>query len=221
MTAGLTRPRAVLLDWDNTLVDSFPLIHLSTNHTLQAMGHETWSYEKFCRTIASSMRDFFPKLYGDRWREARDIFVASYAKRDLDKIEPLPGAEQLLSALDQAGFYLALVSNKSGHHLRQEVSHLGWDGYFSRVVGAADARADKPDPAVIEFALDGSGIAPGRDVWFVGDNAIDIDCALAAGCVPLIVQGAHASHDVPALDRALRRFRDCHEIAAYVRHITA
>ena len=219
MSAELTRPRAVLLDWDNTLVDSLPLIHLSTNHTLRAMGHETWSYEKFCRTIASSMRDFFPKLYGDRWREARDIFVASYATRDLDKIEPLPGAQELLSALEHAGFYLALVSNKSGQHLRQEVSHLGWDDYFGRVVGAADASQDKPAPAVIEFALEGSGIGPGRDVWFIGDNAIDIDCALAAGCVPLIVQGAVTPGENRLLGRAERKFRDCLEIAELVRRL--
>ncbi len=218
MTA-LSRPRAVLLDWDNTLVDTFPLIHVSINHTLEAMGHETWSYEKMCQTIASSMRDFFPKLYGERWKEARDIFIASYAERDLDRIEPFPGAEELLIALKDAGFYLAVVSNKTGHNLRQEVSHLGWDGYFGRVVGATDAGADKPAPAVIEFALEGSGIAPGRDVWFVGDNAIDIDCALSAGCVPLIVEGAFANRGNPALDRAERKFNNCLEIAALVRRI--
>ncbi len=220
MSGALSRPRAVLLDWDNTLVDSFPLIHISINHTLEAMGHDTWSFEKTCHTISSSMRDFFPKLYGDRWEEARDVFYASYAKRDLDKIEPIPGAEDLLSALQDAGIYLALVSNKTGDNLRQEVSHLGWGGYFSRVVGATDASQDKPDPAVVAFALEGSGIEPGRDVWFVGDNAIDIDCALSSGCVPLVVQSAHDTPENPALDRAERKFRDCHEIAALVRQIT-
>lgn len=221
MSNALIRPRAVLLDWDNTLVDTFPLIHISINHTLEAMGHDTWSFEKTCRTIASSMRDFFPKLYGDRWEEARDIFYASYASRDLDKIEPLPGAEDLLSALREARIYLALVSNKSGDNLRQEVSHLGWGGYFSRVVGATDAAQDKPDPAVVAFALEGSGVPPGREVWFVGDNAIDIDCALSSGCIPLVVLSAHHGPDNPALDRALGKFRDCHEIAALVRQITA
>ena len=216
---ALSRPRAALLDWDNTLVDSFPLIHVSINHTLKAMGHETWSYDKTCQTIAASMRDFFPNLFQDRWEEARDIFYGSYANRDLDKIKPLPGAVDLLAALKDADIYLAVVSNKSGHSLRQEISHLGWEGYFGRVVGATDASADKPAPAVIEFALEGSGIAPGRDVWFVGDNAIDIDCALSAGCIPLIVEGAFAKRENPALDRAVRKFNNCLEIAALVRRI--
>ena len=217
MGGDLSRPRAALLDWDNTLVDSFPLIHVSINHTLEAMGHPTWSYEKTCQTIASSMRDFFPKLYGERWEEARDIFYDSYANRDLDKIKPFAGAEDLLAAFQEADIYIAVVSNKTGHNLRQEVSHLGWEGYFGRVVGATDASADKPARAVVEFALEGSGVPPGGDVWFGGDNAIDIDCALAAGCIPLIVEGAFANPEIPALDRAARKFNNCREIAALVR----
>ena len=170
----LTRPRAVLLDWDNTLVDSFPAIHRAMNAALEAMGRDPWSFDVFCARIAHSMRDIFPKMFGDSWTEAVAVFNASYAARDLDHIQPLPGAEALLETFCEGGFYLGLVSNKSGHYLREEVSHLGWQGYFGRVVGATDAAEDKPSPIAIEFALEGSGIVPGRDVWFVGDNAVDV-----------------------------------------------
>lgn len=216
---SLARPRAVLLDWDNTLVDSFPAIHVAMNAALEAMGHDTWNFDEFCARIAHSMRDLFPTMFGDRWQDAVDVFNASYAARDLDHIQPLPGAAALLETLGEGGFYLGLVSNKSGDYLREEVAHLGWQGYFSRVVGATDAPEDKPSPVVIEHALDGSGIAPGKDVWFVGDNAVDIDCAEAAGCVALIIHGAHASGKVEALDRAVRQFASRAELADLVRGI--
>lgn len=217
MTLG--RPRAVLLDWDNTLVDSFPAIHGAMNAALAAMGHEQWSFEEFCARIAHSMRDLFPTLFGDRWQEAVAVFNASYADRNLDQIRPLPGAAALLEALGEGGFYLGVVSNKSGHYLREEVDHLGWKGYFDRVVGATDAAEDKPSPVVVEFALEGSGIAPGRDVWFVGDNAVDIDCAEAAGCIALVIHGAHATGKVDALDRATRQFANCAALTDLVRGI--
>lgn len=214
---SLARPRAVLLDWDNTLVDSFPAIHGAMNDALTAMGHEPWSFDEFCARIALSMRDIFPRLFGDRVDEAQKVFYASYATRHLDSIQPLPGAAALLESLSESGFYLGVVSNKNGDYLREEVNHLGWQGYFGKVVGAMDAAEDKPSPLVIQLALEGSDIAPGVDVWFVGDNAVDIECAEAAGCLALVIHGAHASGKVEALDRAARQFANCTELADLVR----
>ena len=95
----LTRPRAILFDWDNTLVDSFGVIHIALNETLAAMGHETWTYDDTCRQIARSMRDFFPTLFDDRWEAARDLFYTSYRKHHLQHIQPMPGAVDLLDAV--------------------------------------------------------------------------------------------------------------------------
>ncbi len=216
---SLARPRAVLLDWDNTLVDSFPAIHDAMNDALAAMGHEPWSFEEFCSRIALSMRDIFPRLFGDRVDEAQKVFYASYANRHLDSIQPLPGAAALLETLGESGFYLGVVSNKNGDYLREEVNHLGWQDYFGKVVGAMDAAEDKPSPLVIQLALEGSGIPPGEDVWFVGDNAVDIECAESAGCLALVIHGAHASGKVEALDRATRQFANCAALADLVRAI--
>ena len=40
----------------------------------------------------------------------------------------------------------------------------------------------------MELALEGSGISRGPDVWFVGDADIDIECAIRAGCVPVLLR---------------------------------
>ena len=40
---ALTRPKAVLFDWDNTLVDSWAVIHAALNETLTAMDHPNWT----------------------------------------------------------------------------------------------------------------------------------------------------------------------------------
>ena len=80
-----------------------------------------------------------------------------------------------------------MVSNKTGPVLRREAAHLGWTGYFARLVGAGDAAADKPDAAPVDLALDGSGIVCGDAVWYVGDTAIDMECAANAGCVGVLL----------------------------------
>ena len=80
-----------------------------------------------------------------------------------------------------------MVSNKSGGYLRRESTHLGWDRYFHRIIGATDAVRDKPAPDPVHMALDGTGIAAGPAVWFVGDSAVDLACAYASGCTAVLL----------------------------------
>jgi phosphoglycolate phosphatase len=55
----------------------------------------------------------------------------------------------------------------------------------------------------VEMALQPSGIAPGADVWFVGDTAIDMECALAAGCVPVLLGAAEPADEFSTFPPAL------------------
>lgn len=184
----LAPPRAVVFDWDNTLIDSWECIRAATNHTLRYMGHGEWTLEETRIRVARSLRDSFPVLFGERWEEARDVFYRNFSAIHLDYLRPLPGAEAMLEELAGQGVWLAVVSNKNGAFLRREAERLGWDRYFRRLVGATDAPHDKPSPAPVHMALDGSGIVPGPDVWFAGDAAIDMECALASGCLPVLVR---------------------------------
>jgi phosphoglycolate phosphatase len=180
------RPRAILFDWDLTLVDNWAAILEALNTTLGAMGQGRWTAEEARERVRMSLRDSFPEMFGTRWPEAKDIFYATFAERHLKTLEPLPGAADMLAAFHQAGLYLGVVSNKTGQYLRREADHLGWDGYFAKLVGAMDAEEDKPAVAPVEMALEGSAIKRGPDVWFVGDGAIDMECAHNAGCYPVL-----------------------------------
>lgn len=181
-------PRAVIFDWDNTLVDTWPVIHDSMNATLAAMGHRPWSLEETRERVRRSMREAFPAMFGSRWEEARAIFYRRFDAIHLERLAVCEGAEQLVSALAGHGICLSVVSNKMGRNLRREADHLGWAGYFFRLVGASDARRDKPATEPVDLALSGSGVARGADVWFVGDTSIDLECAHNAGCTGILVR---------------------------------
>lgn len=185
---SLPRPRAVIFDWDNTLIDSWHAIQDAQNHTLSAFGLQPWSLEETRQRVRGSMRDAFPALFGARWREAGEVFYRRFSERHMETLQPLPGAEEMLQSLATRGLYLAVCSNKKGDYLRQEAEHLGWTGFFARIVGAFDAAHDKPAPDPVLLALNGSGIDPGPEVWFAGDADIDLECAVNAGCVPVLVR---------------------------------
>ncbi|HWI26148.1 MAG TPA: HAD family hydrolase [Stellaceae bacterium] len=189
MTGAPARPRAVLFDWDNTLVDSWETIHAALVVTFTAMGHEPWSLQETKLRVARSLRDSFPVLFGERWQEAQKLYLDAFTAIHLERLKPMEGSGEMLAALASA-FHLGVVSNKTSRVLRREAEHLGWTRHFKCLIGAGDAALDKPHAAPVLLALDGSGIACG-ETWYVGDTALDMECAKNAGCVGVLI-GARA-----------------------------
>jgi phosphoglycolate phosphatase len=184
----IPRPRAILFDWDNTLVDNWSVIAEAMNAVFGAFDMPRWTLAETMARTRASLRDSFPKMFGERTKEAGQIFSDYFAARHLQQLREMPGADDLLRGLAGRGLHLGIVSNKRGHFLRLEAEHLGWTGHFARLIGAADAPEDKPAIAPVELALAGSGVPRGRDVWFVGDADIDIVCAINAGCFPVLLR---------------------------------
>ena len=210
------RPKAIIFDWDNTLVDSWPVIHDALNHTFRAFGLVEWTVAETHARVRKSMRDSFPGLFGDEWERAGEVFYTRYDQIHADRISPTPGAEALLHALCERKVYQAVVSNKKGHYLRKEAENLGWTGFFSELVGALDAEQDKPSTAPVEMALRGAGISPGPEVWFVGDADIDLECATAAGCVPILVRGTAPASGEFSTHPPTHHFLDCEMLCKYL-----
>lgn len=211
---GLQPPRAVLFDWDNTLVNTWPTIIECYRDTFVALGQTPWTGEEVRQRAHGSLRDAFPRLFGARAVEAERVFYETFHRIHLERLEPLPGAETLLERCVAAGCYVAVVSNKVGENLRAEVAHLGWNRWITRAVGARDAKRDKPAPDPIYLALAGTGIAPDHSVWMVGDTPADLKCAHAAGCFPVLFGGVEQLADRLGEFPPRLHARDCHELAA-------
>jgi phosphoglycolate phosphatase len=216
---ALKPPRAVLFDWDNTLVDNWATITEAFNTTLTAMGHRPWTLEETRARVRASLRDSFPKLFGDRWEEARRIYIETFASRHLQTLKPMEQAEPMLRELARRSLWLGIVSNKTGKFLRKEVEHLGWGRYFQSVVGAGDAANDKPEPDPVHLALAESGVRAGPDVWFIGDTEMDMACAYASGCVPVLLNVEPADPLVYAGCLPVWQGRGCADLARLIRDL--
>ncbi len=216
--AGMSRPKALLFDWDNTLVDTWVAIHHALSVTLEAMGQRPWSLDEVRLRVRRSARETFPELFGARSEEATKIFYDCFERDHLETLRARSGAAELLQELTAAGdLYLGVVSNKQGRLLRKEARRLGWDRLFRCLIGATDATRDKPAPEAVNLALESSGLVAGPEVWFIGDTDIDLLCAHNSGCVPILVReeapGPGEFGDAPP---ALH-FADCGALAAGLR----
>ena len=89
---GTRPPRAILFDWDNTLVDSWATIHEALNFLMRAMDKPEWTLADTKGKVRLSLREAFPMHFGERWEEAlsrndlapqqRAGLVADHAKKD-------------------------------------------------------------------------------------------------------------------------------------------
>lgn len=204
-------PKAILFDWDNTLVNSWETVFNALNVARKGVDQLPFTIEEFWERPHRSIRDTAIEIFGDHVEKGEKIFYETIAQTHLQGLSILEGADTLLHHLKTLGIYVGVVSNKDGHHLRKEVSHLGWDSYFYQIIGARDAEADKPSPLPVIAALKNSQIEPSHDVWFVGDSIVDVQCAHASGCVPIVVGYGEASRQENIVHAG-----DCHGLSQLI-----
>lgn len=176
----IPKPKAIIFDWDNTLVNTWPIIHEALQYTFRTMGYPEWTLEDTKTRVHRSMRDAFPELFGEQWKEAGKLYQNYFKDHHLEKLEALEKAETILQYIRKTPLFIAIVSNKKGINLRKEVQHLGWESYFDTIVGANDAEADKPNIAPIRLALQDTNFTPSPEVWMIGDSITDMETAYNA-----------------------------------------
>ena len=185
----LSHPRAVVFDWDNTLVDSWEAIAEAINFTRCKFNLDVWSMDQIHVNCTRAARDSFPEWFGpDQWEEAYAVYYACFDKvRQRVGIQKKPGAEELIEYFRSQSIPLFVVSNKRGDYLREEASHLKWSNHFIALIGATDAQKDKPARDPVDMALSHAHITADTTVWFIGDSKADVDCARNSGCLPVFI----------------------------------
>jgi phosphoglycolate phosphatase len=191
MVTHHSRPAVLLYDWDNTLVDGWAAIAAALNVVFTEFDQPLWTADDARSRVRVAIRESFPTMFGDRWEYARDLFFDALTREHLQHVTPMPGADTILQA--GAGWPQGVVSNKAGAFLRREVTHLGWDSYFGAIVGAGDAIADKPHAAALLQALQQLLQPADASVWYIGDTALDMQAARAAGVTAVLL--GDAAHD--------------------------
>ncbi len=180
------KPSAILFDFDDTLIDSRPTINKALDSTFAEFGisKEVITAKKI--DINRSLRDYFEQLFADKLPEARAAYYKHYKQYAKDLVA-FENAEDVLKLLQQQGVYTAVVSNKNGPGLRTEINDLfAWQDYFKAIIGAGDAKEDKPSAMPALMALEKSGLTDYSNVWFIGDTLVDLETARNLGCKAIL-----------------------------------
>jgi len=183
-----TPPKVILFDWDNTLVDNWDPIYIAYKETLKSLGLKEQSKEEILKNAKYSLRETFPIIFKKDWKKAKKIFYNVFKKIHLQKIRPKAKAEKILKTIKEKKIICGVISNKDSNLLRKEIKKLGWGKYFKVLVGANEAKKDKPSKFALLFALNKIYLKPNKNIWYVGDNDIDVEFAKKNKCTSIFVE---------------------------------
>jgi phosphoglycolate phosphatase len=193
----MTEPRLAAFDLDGTLLDSLGDISAALNEALGERfgdagrlpiettrglvggGARTLVARALAALVAAGM--LAPEKAGDAGIDATfALFLARYRARRTVLTRLYPGVREALGGLSRHGVVLAVLTNKPGVLSREILQDLGVLSMFARVIGGDDFDTRKPDPSGLLALMRQVG-APPRSTVLVGDSAIDVRTARAAG----------------------------------------
>jgi phosphoglycolate phosphatase len=190
MVADLSalRGAVILFDLDGTLVDTAPDLIGSLNAVLAEQGLPAQSREDAGHLVGRGARALIERGFAAAGQPLDDDlavtltgrFIEIYRTRIAEESRPYPGCVEALKALRAAGARLAVCTNKPTGLSNLLLDALELTPLFEAIVGADSAPAPKPDRRHVLAAMNAAGGYPSRTL-FVGDSAIDVAAAKAAG----------------------------------------
>ena len=183
MTA--VKKELLIFDLDGTLIDSVPDLAQATNDMLTTLGKSTYPIETVRNWVGNGSRMLVERalvgsvevaegqLSKEEADHAEKVFFDAYAKVSGDNTVAYPNVSEGLKKLKQAGFTLALVTNKPIQFVPKILESFGWSELFTEVLGGDSLPTKKPDPEPLRHVCRTLQIAPEYAVM-IGDSKNDI-----------------------------------------------
>jgi HAD superfamily hydrolase (TIGR01509 family) len=178
-------PDGMIFDLDGTLVDTVDARIEGWLEALAGIG------------LAATRDQVAPLIGMDGKRLAREVAAAAGRELGEDEVEavdksageafdrlnrsprPLPGARELLAALDVLGIRWVIATSSRKEQVKVSVAALGL-GDEPEIVDGSHVKHAKPAPDLLLLAAERLGLPPGR-CWAVGDSTWDMRATVAAG----------------------------------------
>ncbi len=178
---------ALIFDWDNTLVDTIPVIKHSLLDTLNEFNYDG-EKDKIISSVGfnNSMREGFPALFGDDWEKASEYFYHRYDKNK-DLINKMAGFDEIIDYLKNIDIPIAINSNKRQDLLESEINRFEINNIFDIVVGSGICENDKPAPDGVNKICNHWKVNPNPDIYYIGDSEVDYKTAKNSGVSNILV----------------------------------
>jgi pyrophosphatase PpaX len=206
--------RAVLFDFDGTLVDTTDLIYQSMRHASgEVLGREI-SREVLMANVGQPLPRQMELLSAEHAEALLDSYRLHNEENHDALIKEFPGVEKALGRLRAAGVGVAVVTSKRRFSVGMALkSFPGLGEVVDQWVTMEDTEQHKPRPEPLLKGLELLGDIPREEAAYVGDSPFDVAAARAAGVASVAVswgafteealRAAEPDHLAPDIDSAV------------------
>ena len=194
-TASL-KGTTIVFDLDGTLVDTAPDLTNALNDVLTRRGYDPVPRAAIRAAVGRGALAMIEEAL--RMARAQDDmdqmlaeFLVHYEANIATESRAFPGAVAALEQLVASGATLAVCTNKRERLSRLLLEALKLDDYFSALAGRDTFAVSKPDPGHLTGVIALANGDASRAIM-VGDSAIDIAAAQAAGVPSILVSFGYA-----------------------------
>ena len=194
--------RLLVFDWDGTLMDSIGTIVACTQATIRELALGELPERTIRGTIGLGLKETIDilspgcdeELYGRILETYRQHWHSTY--RDMPLL--FGGVGEMLAALADEGYLMAVATGKSRRGLDYALEQTGLRGLF-HATRTADEAFSKPHPQMLLDILDELGVAP-KDAVMIGDTTYDLEMARSARTHGVgVTSGGHSREELERL----------------------
>ena len=201
---------AVIFDMDGVLVDSYQAHFESWKRLYGEVGID-YTEAAFAADFGRTSRDIVRRTLGDGLTDQRvselDARKEAFYRDILRESFPaMEGASELIEALAEDGFRLAIGSSGPPENVALVLEQLAGAGRIGATVTGADVTRGKPDPQVFLIAAERLGV-PAVGCAVVEDAAHGITAAKRAGMTAIALTGTLRHDELAEADAVVDSLR--------------
>jgi len=182
--------KAILFDLDGTLLDTLEDLGNSVNRVLAEKEFPTHDLDLYRYFVGDGALMLITRALPKQNRKndviqaCVDAFQQDYSQNWKVKTRLYDGIAEMLDELVTRNLKLAVLSNKPHRFTKQSVDKLLSNWRFEIVLGQRDAVPRKPSPEGALEIAEHLSIKP-ENILYLGDSAVDMQTAVAAGMFPV------------------------------------
>lgn len=190
--------QAILFDIDGTLVDSNDFHVAAWQEAFATIGARFEAqviHDQIGKGTDMLVPALLPDLDEDGQEQLGEAHGAIFKAKFLAKVEPFPGAREMLARVHADGRRVVLASSASKAELDHYVQLLDAQALVAETTSSDDVERTKPAPDIFATALDKVAPLGPDEVLVIGDTPYDVEAARKCGIAAIALRSGGFGDD--------------------------